>query len=297
MISWYTVHMEKYIDLHTHSTYSEGTLTPRQIVEKAKEYNIKALALTDHNTVNGVSDFIVLCDKAGIKGIPGVELYASWRGITLHILGYFIDIQNHWLRVTLEELCAKRYKDIEAMAFHMKKDGFILDLDALWKTGSDYIGFGQIVAWMEKHPKNIRKMQRDLKTKNPNFFDVINFYFRKKRGPRLEETSVPMKDAMAMIVKSGGVPVLAHPAKHLTWQQDYIILELKKMGLAGIEVLSPYHTWHQIEHYQRVAKQHRLKMTGGSDLHSLIPKKDTKYVQLPWDYHKVPYAMYEQLNK
>ena len=289
--------MEKYIDLHTHSTYSEGTLTPRQIVEKAKHYNIKALALTDHNTVNGVTDFLVLCKKAGIIGIPGVEMYATWRGHTLHILGYFIDVQNHWLRVTLEELCAKRYKDIEEIAFHLKKEGFILDLDKLWKTGSDYIGFGQIIAWLEAHPKNVRRMQRDLKSKDPDFFDVINYYFRRKRGPRLDETAVPIKDALHMIEKAGGAAILAHPAKQLRWDQDFIILELKKMGLAGIEVLSPYHTWHQVEHYQRFAKRNRLKMTGGSDLHSLIPKPESKHIQLQWDYHKVPYSMYESLKK
>jgi len=289
--------MKRYIDLHIHSTFSEGTLTVRRIVEKAKNYDLKALALTDHNTVNGLSDFLVLCKKAGIIGIPGVEIYSRWRGKTFHILGYFIDIQNHWLRVTLNELCAKRYKDIETMAFHLKKDGFVIDLDKLWKSGSDYIGFGQIIKWLERHPKNIRKMQKDLKTKDPNFFDIINHYFKRKRGPRLAETTIPLKEAFMIIKKAGGIAVLAHPAKQLTWSEDHLILELKRMGLAGIEVLSPYHTWHQIEHYQKFAKKHRLKITGGSDLHSVIKPEESKFITLQWDYFKIPYSIYQELKK
>lgn len=289
--------MEKYIDLHIHSTYSEGTLTPRQIVEKAKRHNLKVLSLTDHNTVSGVNDFLVLCKKAGIVGIPGVELYVSWRGRVFHILAYFIDHQNNWLRVTLDELCAKRYKEVEKISFNLKKQGFEFDFENLRSTGSDYIGFGQIIAHLEKFPKNIKKIQRDLKTKDPEFFDVINHYFRKKRGTHLEETAMPIKDAMLMIKKAGGMAVLAHPAKHLKWEQDYIILEMKKMGLKGIELLSPYHTWHQVEHYQKFAKKNGLKITGGSDLHSNIPKKEATLIFSQWDYHKVPYSMYTKLKK
>ena len=289
--------MDKYIDLHIHSTYSEGTLTPRQIVEKAKKYNLKALSLTDHNTVSGVSDFLVLCKKAGIHGIPGVELYATWRGQTFHILGYFIDTQNDWLRVTLEELCAKRYREVETMSFHLKKQGFSFDFDKLKNTGSDYVGFGQIIQHLESFEKNVKKMQRDMKTKEPEFFDVINRYFKRKRGPSLEETSIPIKEAMLLIKKAGGMAVLAHPAKHLKWEQDYIIQEMKDMGLKGIEVLSPYHTWHQIEHYQKVAKKLRLKITGGSDLHSEIPREDATLIRTQWDYQRIPYSVYEKLKK
>lgn len=289
--------MSKYTDLHFHSIYSEGSLTPNEIITIAKSHGVRAMALTDHNTIAGVNDFLFHAKKHGIEAIPGVEMYAKWRRNIYHILGYNFNPENSWLKASLEELCADRIREVENALYIVQKKGLKVDMNDMWTTKSHYIGFGQILRWLEKYPKNKKRFKKDLKTDTPGFFDVINYYFKQGRKPLLNETALPVKTVFAMITKAGGIPVLAHPGKQLTWEQDKVIEQLKNLGLKGLEVISPHHNWSEVEHYLYIAKRLNLKITGGSDFHSPLLYKGKHAIKYQWQYQKPPYNLFQQLMK
>lgn len=286
---------QEYIDLHFHSYYSGGVFSPKEVIKLARRFNIKVMALADHNTVAGVKEFLIAAGEAKIIGISAVELYTAWRQKKLHLLGYFIDTENSWLKASLEELCSKRRRKIEESLFHLEKTGFTFNMDNLWNTKSHYLDFGQIIKWLQKDPKNAAKIKKDLKTDDPNFFAIINHYFKKPAKTRLEETSLPARRAINIIKQAGGMAVLAHPGQQLSWNQDYIIQELKELGISGLEIISPYHNWHQVEHYQRLAKKLKLKVTGGSDFHTPLADKSRHAITLQWQWQRVPISFYHNL--
>jgi hypothetical protein len=106
-------------------------------------------------------------------------------------------------------------------------------------------------------------------------------------------------EAIAVVTASGGLPVLAHPGQQLSWADDHLVSELKETGLRGLEVFSPYHNWHQVEHYQKLANDLDLIITGGTDFHGdlIDPALKTQFIHSAWDYFKIPYTIYENLKK
>ena len=287
--------MNKYIDLHLHSIYSEGTLSVTELIRQAKKYNISVLSLTDHNTIAGVEEALRVGRRENVKVIPGVEIYTNLNKHHLHLLGYNFNIYCSELQKTLDKLAHRRINDIEKIFVVLKKKGFKINDKRLFNTPSRYIGFGQIITELKKSPQNLKKIKADLKTNEPYFFDIINRYFGKKRAAYLPETHMPIKKAIELIHHAGGLAILGHPSQQISWN-DELIKKLKKLGLDGIEVLSPYHSWHTIEHWQIVAKQLKLVITGGSDFHTYLPDPPNALIKKQWQYFKVPYSVYTQLK-
>lgn len=279
--------MPEYADLHLHSHYSEGSLSCSEIIQQAKRRKIKVLSLTDHNGIEGVSEITEWGKKAKIKVIPGVEIYTTYQRRKLHLLGYGFRPDDQNLNKTLKKLQTIHREDIQSSFSKLISRGFSINLADFKKLKSKYVGQAQIVFLLNKSPKNRKIIKRDLKTSQPDLFRIINYYFSKKGKAPLPESSIPIHKAIKLIKGAGGMAVLAHPGQKLMWEDDYVILELKKFGLDGIEVLSPYHHWHQIEHYQHFVKKNKLIMTGGSDFHSELPDKSS-IVKSQWDYFQIP---------
>ncbi|MBU1037125.1 PHP domain-containing protein [Patescibacteria group bacterium] len=286
---------KKFIDLHFHSVYSDGSLTIPELINQLKKYDLKAVSLTDHNTVAGIKEFLKKGEKAGIKIIPGIELYTHYKKFELHILGYNFDYNYPPLQKKLAILATQRIIDIKKSLKILKKQGFKINEKHLFNGPSKYIGFGGIVKELYQFPENVKKLQKEMKTTIPHFFSIINKYFSKKRPAYLPETSIPIKQAVALIHQAGGLAILAHPAQQLG-RKSKIVEELKKIGLDGLELLSPYHRWHDIEYWQRIANSLQLIVTGGSDFHSTIFDPKQALIKEQWQYHKVPYLIYEKLK-
>lgn len=289
--------MKKNIDLHFHSVYSEGDYTVPEILQLAKDNNIHVLAMADHNVIAGVSELLKLAPDYGIKAIPGVEIYTHFEGVSLHLLGYNFDTENKEIKKAIHDLQTDNEKNMNNSISSLQADGFIIDEKKLFKSTSRNFGAIHILKEMEKYPENIEKLKKDLGDNYNNFFVKIERYFGKDRPGYMPLSELPTDQAIKIIQAGGGFASLAHPGQQLTFEQDTLILDLIAKGLDAIEVLSPYHNWHQIEHYQKLAYKNDLLITGGSDFHGDIDFKKQELIQRQWDYFHVPYKIFEQLNK
>jgi len=279
-----------YVDLHCHSHYSDGIHGPKDILARAKRLNISVVSLTDHNTVAGLPEARGEAKRRNIAFISGIELYIRYKRYRLHVLGYGFDPHNEELLITLEKLRKRRIADIHRSLTALKATGFVCNVERLFDTPSHYIGLGRIIGILILSPNNREKMRKDFRLEEgmPDFFSIINRYFKKERKTRLEETALSAKDAIRLLRRAGAVTVLAHPGHHLSWREDTIISELKILGLQGIEAYSPYHNWHQVAHYQQLAVAQRLFVTGGTDFHVETTYRIPEMLESAGEYFKVP---------
>lgn len=289
--------MESYIDLHTHSVYSEGALTCQELIAAAKKNSIKILSLTDHNVIDGVQEIINHGKKEGLHIIPGVEIYTRYKNIGFHLLGYNFKQGDSKLLQALVELQNDHLIKLDQCLASLIKQGFTINKKNLLEGPSKYIGVVHIIKELEKNKENIAKMNQELQSEHNNYFGKVYHYFGYGQPAHLPHSELPTPEAVDIINQSGGFSVLAHPGQQLTFEQSHIIDELSQQGLNGLEVLSPYHNWHQIEHYQKIAMKNDLLITGGSDFHTDIDFKGPESIKRQWDYFKVPYSIYKNLKQ
>lgn len=246
------------IDLHTHSTYSDGTCTPAELVDMAIQHNLHALALTDHDTVDGVAMAQQLGQAAGLLVLSGVEISTTLRQHTLHILGYGIDPNDkdlqEWLR-PLQESRKKRNSimigKLQALGIDISEEELAL-ASPVGQTGRPHIA-------------------RILIDKGivSNMNEAFRRYLTRGAPAWEGRFSYSAFEAISRIHQAGGLAVLAHPA-HIDpgmRTQGLLIAELRHRGLDGLEVHYPSHTRKIRKKFQALAAEHHLLITGGSDFH------------------------------
>jgi predicted metal-dependent phosphoesterase TrpH len=247
------------IDLHTHSTASDGTLTPEELVDLAAEKGLRAIALTDHDTVGGISAALERGNQRRVLVIPGVELGACWNGDgEMHILGYHVDHQHPFLLDRLSWLRARRRERAEKIVSRLHEIGVPVSGDrVLQLAGSGSVGRPHVArALLEAgYVQSVSEaFDRYLKAGAPAFLEKFQF------------TSA---EAIELITISGGVAVLAHPAT-LRLSPDGLgacLEQLINEGLRGIEVYWSKHDKSEISYYEQLATRYALIITGGSDFH------------------------------
>ncbi|MFH0805175.1 MAG: PHP domain-containing protein [Patescibacteria group bacterium] len=272
------------VDLHVHSTYSEGALTCRQLLEQAQRHGIGLLSLTDHNVIDGVPELVQLAPRFGVEAIPGVEVYVRTSSRNLHLLGYGFRLGGTPLSRALRTVQAEHRHAVEHILIGMQRHGFQLDADRVLNGASRYPGAVHILAELNRSAAN-RPLIEHL-AGSADYATTVHELFGTDRPFALPLHELPAAAAIGMIRESGGVAVLAHPGQQLTFEEDSTILELAAAGLQGIEALTPYHSWRQIEHYLALATQNSLVVTGGSDYHADLPP--TLGIRNQWDYFHVP---------
>jgi predicted metal-dependent phosphoesterase TrpH len=246
------------IDLHVHTTASDGSLTPREVVRRAKALGLKAIAVTDHDTVAGVEEALeegILC---GLEVIPGIEISVDVTGGTCHLLGYFIDYKDEDLLKRLLFIQRAREERNLKMLQKLKALGIDLTLEEVKAQAKD----GQIC-----RPHFALAM---IKKGYVSSVDEAFERFLKKGGPAyVEKFRLSPEEAIRMILQSKGIPVLAHPFTLELEKEEFEIFlkELKQHGLKGIEAYYPDHNIEQTEFYERLGKKYGLLITGGTDFH------------------------------
>jgi hypothetical protein len=266
------------IDLHVHSTASDGTCTPEELLEEAADKGIEVLAITDHDTINGVKELPnVFKDVIVIKG---VEISAEFNGV-LHILGYSVDPNNERIDQTLTELQDYRLKRNLIMIEKMKSHGFDITLEELKEVGNDdLIGRPHFASLM------IKKGYVD------SYDEAFEKYLKKGALFYVDKKRLSPKESIEMILEADGIPVIAHPYQTGLPDEEFegLIKELKGYGLAGIEVFYPYHTDEMIEFYLNIAKKYELVVTAGSDYHGYNELKLNGETDVPFELGMyVPY--------
>ncbi len=247
-----------WVDLHSHSTVSDGSFPPEAVVRMAANAGLDALALTDHDNIGGVAAALKTGRLEGILVVPGVEISAEFQRGTCHILGYFFDPSDAALREKLDTLQRARAERNPKIAMKLQN----LGIDITYKevqavAGSEQVGrphFARVLM-----DKGIVK----------DFNEAFDRFLGKDKAAYVDKFRYRPEEAFAMIQGAGGVAVLAHPYT-LNLSDEELAALLKQWvewGLKGMEVFYPDHTEEMIARYERIADTLGLIKTGGSDFH------------------------------
>ena len=249
--------MEKYIDLHTHSTCSDGTFLPAEVVKLAKEKGISAIALTDHDTLDGLPEAIEAGKKYGVEVITGIEFSVN-ADTEMHMLGLNFDIDCPSIREVLDEMIIEREKRNHIVIEKLAELGMYITIeDILAETTSRVTGRSQIAKAM---------MKKGYVSTLKEAFDKYLYF---GRPVFVERKSLTPEEAIELIHKSGGKAFLAHLNQTgKTDEELYTVLSnLKKAGLDGIEGYYTEYTEDMNRRYRKMAADLGLLLSGGSDFH------------------------------
>lgn len=246
------------VDLHTHTTASDGLLAPAALVSQARAQGLAVLGVTDHDTIDGLAEAIDAARDAGIALVPGVELSTSIRGNEVHILGYFVDPADHRFRERLAELARSRVRRIERMVERLNELGYPIDLAPLLaQAESGSIGRPHVARAL---------IEIGAVGSVGEAFDTLLTPGKPGFVPR--ERFTP-EDAVALIVANGAIPVLAHPytTGGATADIEGTLERLIPAGLRGMEVFYGEYDAAQHAALLAIAERRGLIPTGGSDYH------------------------------
>lgn len=253
--------MEEYIDLHVHSNASDGTMTPKEVVELAKESGLSVIALTDHDTVDGIKEAMETGEKCGVQIIPGIEISAEYKGGDLHILGLNIDYTNETFKSKVAVCRDSRDNRNLKMIKKLNEQGF----PVTWDIMMERFGANSIT---RAHFAKYLIDEGYVKDKDEAFSKYLN----PGRPCYVSREKVSPKAAIEMILEAGGHPVLAHPLlyKMNLGKIESVIVMLKGYGLQGIEAIYSLNRPEDDVALMKIAKRHDLYITGGSDFHGAI---------------------------
>jgi len=242
-------------DLHVHTTASDGILTPRQVMDKASEIGLIGIAITDHDTVEGLDPALRYKREKGlsIDFIPGIEMNTEAYGEEIHILGYFIDYNDRCLRQRLLGIKEFRYVRAKKIIDKLTAMGIRIDFNEVETAAQgDLIGRPHIAQVLEE-----KGYVFSIK-------EAFARYIGKGRPAYVPRYKFLPEEAVRLIKKAGGVPVLAHPG---LLKDQRIIEKIICLGIEGIEVYYPEHSKLQINEYIKLSRARNLLITGGSDFH------------------------------
>ena len=246
-------------DLHSHSTASDGSLTPTALVARAIEQDVDVLALTDHDGTEGLAEARQAAEGTGLTLIPGVEISVTWGGTTIHILGLNVDVDNLALQHGLAILRNYRVGRAEKIATRLDKAGIAGALDGARKYASDVmLGRVHFAKFLVEH-----EYAKDIN-------DVFKRYLVRNKPGYVPGEWANLSDAISWINNAGGQAVIAHPARYRITASKLrrLITEFKEAGGVGLEVVSGRQHPEEVKTLARLAEQFELLSSCGSDFHS-----------------------------
>ncbi|MFH1904642.1 MAG: PHP domain-containing protein [bacterium] len=267
----------KCADLHIHTIASDGTFSPRRVVQEAAKKGIHAIAITDHDTVQAIPGAIKAGKDMNVEVIPGVELATDERGVEVHILGLFIDWENKTLQDTLKTLSVQRISRMKKMISKLAQFGMNIKFEEVSELAKGGI---------------IGRLHLAQVMKKKGYVEYVAEAFNKHIGDRkacyVSRRKLSSDETISLIHRMGGISILAHP---MLLHRDDIIIDLLKKGLGGIEAFYNHQSKESAEHYEKMAKEYGLLVTGGSDCHG--EAKD----QVLMGSVRIPYEYVERLKE
>jgi 3',5'-nucleoside bisphosphate phosphatase len=274
------------IDLHSHTTCSDGSETPAELVARAKANAARAIAITDHDTIGGLAEGQAAAELLGIEFVKGIEISAEYSPGTMHILGYGINDHCSALLSKLHELRVARDTRNPQIAEKLRALGVDINYDEVARlAGNEVVGrphFARIL---------VQKGFAD------SIQDAFNKFLAKGAVAYVEKKRLSPAESIDLLHEAGGIAVLAHPYQlRLPSMNDFLdlIADLAALGLDGVEAIYSRHSIAEREQYTKVAKQLGLVVSGGSDYHGTY-KPDLDIVTGKGDLH-VPYSVLENIK-
>ena len=260
-----------FADLHLHTNFSDGTYTPEELAGRARELSLAAVALTDHDTVEGCARMAAACELAGLEFIPATELTAEVDGNELHLLGYFVDTQNPRLLEEMTRFQRVRQNRIREMVARLNQLNIPLQADAVFAIAN-------CLSPGRPHVARALVMGGFCSSLDQAF----ERFLKKNRPAWVPKFKISAVDAIELIHQADGLAVMAHPGLN---RADEIIPGLVRAGLDGVECFHTKHTPTASEHYVRLANELGVLITGGSDCHGLNKGKPLiGTIRLPYEY-------------
>lgn len=267
-----------FADLHLHSIFSDGTFTPEEVVAQGKRLGFAALALTDHDTVEGCERMAAACAAGRIEFIAGSELTAEFGEHELHLLGYFLDPKHPRLLSAMAKFQEVRQQRIRDMVARLNELGLPLETEQVFTLancrapGRPHVARALVKAGL-----------------CASLDEAFERFLKRHRPAWVPKMKISALDAIELIHAAGGLAVMAHPGLN---KCDEVIPALVKAGLDGIECYHTKHTTNTAAHYLNFTRQYGLLVTGGSDCHGLSKGKPLiGGIKLPIHYvHKMQKA-------
>jgi 3',5'-nucleoside bisphosphate phosphatase len=258
-------------DLHLHTNFSDGTYSPEELAAQAARHRLHAIALTDHDTVEGCARAAIACQSAGIEFITGTELTAEQDDNELHILGYFVDVSNPRFRIEISRFQEVRQNRIREMISRLNRVNVPLTADEVFALAN---------CRSPGRPHVARALVRAGFCSSLD--EAFERFLKKNRPAWVPKFKMSAADAIELIHHAGGVAVMAHPGLNRT---DEVIPGMAEAGLDGLECFHTKHSTSTTEHYLELAERFKLLVTGGSDCHGLSKGKPLiGTIKLPFEY-------------
>jgi len=244
-----------FYDLHVHTSASDGEETPQTVILRAIETGLAGLAITDHDTVDGLEPARQFIEENlfEIDFIPGIELNTDYGEDEVHILGYFIDFNSEYLKLRLSEIRDQRYSRAEKMIAKLQNMGINIEFEQVKN-----VALGKLIG----RPHIARVLCSNGYADSQE--EAFQLYIERGKPAYVPRYKFLPAEAIALIKQAGGIAVLAHPG---LIKDNAKIYECIRLGIDGIEIFYPEHTEEQKQHFIEIAKENGLLMTGGSDFH------------------------------
>ena len=268
--------MEDHVDLHIHSNKSsDGDVSPYDIVQLAKEEGLRAISISDHDTVSAYPEALYYGKEAGVEIIPNIELTTLYEKREFHLLLPFVDTSNDILNEIVNKVAEGRLDEARQRVQKLKE----LEFDITWEEVIEQSGgqpplgvkIAQILLKKQEKSGNFR-IKKYFDSKNRDFAPYFFYkdYFMEAKPAYVPKRNINLLDILEIAPKMGGVPVLAHPGSYFMQVKEKDLIILKEKGLQGLEVYTSYHDISQTETYKSMAEKLDLVPTAGSDFHGAI---------------------------
>ena len=269
--------MDQYIDLHLHTTFSDGLATPERLLKKVLKSRLAAFAVTDHDSIDGLKETARLLPESGPELVSGMELSSEYDEVDLHILGYMFDVDNDLLNKTLKDLQKKRDNRAQKIVEKLKELGMDIPYsDVLEAADGGSVGRPHIADILHKHGYT------------KSYLEAFRKYIATRGPAYVPKARISPVDAIKLIHQAGGLAVLAHPMVDNAVQHVEILAE---MGLDGLEVYHYSASRQDRQRIKRLAEKLGLVLTGGSDYHGRDNRRDIIARS------RVPYEFLEGMKK
>ena len=273
------------IDLHTHTTESDGSFTPEELITEAKKVGLSAIAITDHDTITGIRKAQYSATHHDIELIPGIELSTDYNGKEVHIVGLYIDIENEYFLSKLAEFKNCRDNRNELIIKNLQKEGFDITMEALKTDNPDcVITRANIARFLYEH----------------GMIPSIQTAFEKYIGDHckcfVNRFKITPMDAVKLIKEIGGTAILAHPLLYHMSDSTLqtLVNELKEAGLDGIEAIYCTYTPAEERRMKQFALENGLFISGGSDFHGTT--KPNLHLGIGYGKLYIPYEVLETIK-
>ena len=273
------------IDLHIHTTCSDGGLTPREVVDRAARAGLRAIAITDHDGVDGNAEAEDAGRELGVAVVPGVEISTRWDDLTIHLLGYGLRRITGEIRETLARLVRSREERNPRMVQKLREMGIDITMEEVLAEAN-----GSLVG--RPHFARVLVRKGVFRSVQEAFDRVLG----RGRPAYVDKERLTPTEACAVIRRAGGIPVLAHPGlieEERPGALPPLLAHLLELGLGGIEAYYSRHTPGQTRRYRALARSRGLLVTGGSDFHR--PGEGGPEIGTGFGDLRVPDACYEAL--